>query len=201
MKWSLPLFGRPFVNNDDLSLVATPKGLYCRGPRSKELYRLEVTRGGKDQGPTIRYHKLDNKGLRGEGSREYRPFVYDSRRKRLLSMSGPKLGMVYERSLEKGPWKKVDVKGSAQACREAVYDPENDCVLALGEAKLFALDCTTNRWRQIKVSFPKTRGVSYGQNCAMVYDPVHTLTVMLIRSRLHLFKYDPKTARYKEAKR
>jgi hypothetical protein len=50
------------------------------------------------------------------------------------------------------------------------------------------------------VQMPKAIWGRYGTECAMVYDPVHKLCLYLIKAKklVHLFRYNPKTAKYKK---
>ena len=194
-KWFKPVFGRPFANPCQMGLIGTPKGVFAQ-THKHGFWRIEVLKKGDEV--DLKFHKLSNKGFSGGGGGnwEFQPLVYDSRRNRLLQLCGGRPVKVYEWSLTGGPWKKLKTSGPTESSREVIYDIENDCLLALGEARLYAMDCGTNTWQQIEVSFPKARRGSYGINCAMVYDPVHKVTAMLIRSKLHLFRYNPETAEY-----
>jgi hypothetical protein len=68
---------------------------------------------------------------------------------------------------------------------------ESLLVLQLGAKEL--------EWRELDVVMPKA---GYGVTCALLYDPVHKACVMLIPQRagrmgVYLFRFDPKTAKYR----
>jgi hypothetical protein len=63
---------------------------------------------------------------------------------------------------------------------------------------LLVMDCRNNTWQTLDVAMPKG---AYNTECAMVYDPVHEVCVMLVptgfsaRMGVYLFRYDPITAK------
>ncbi len=188
-----PAFGRPFQNPWHLSVVGTPGGVYALA--EGRLYRGSVERNSGaaawkliDAGfpkprEEIRYHY------------EFQPLIHDTTRDRLINLRGTADRVdVFVRSLkDDAAWQQLETTGTAAIGREAVYLPEHDTVLWLGN-ELFALDCRTNRLQQVKVDLPQG---SYGHECAMVYDPRHDVCIALIPSRFtgpmqtFLFRYRP----------
>jgi len=194
-----PSFGRPFDNPWHLSLAGTPEGAYaaCRN----KLYHGEVQRGTGEvkwklvdadfpkPRESIRYHY------------EFQPVVYDSTRERLIQLKGDSDRVdVFARPLQgNATWRQIETSGTAAIGREAVYIPNSDTVLWLGD-RLFAFDCKTNRMAELEVELPPGR---YGHECAMVYDPKHDVCVALIPSsfsgpmQTFLFRFDPNSAKYR----
>ncbi len=192
-----PLFpGRPYRTVYPLALVGTPRGVYAKP--GKELYHGEVT--VKDDRPSIEWRLLDKDCPVGET--EAQPLLYDGKRNRLLFVGWRKAGPpeIHERPLPDGSWRKLGTSGEVNYTREVVYDTANDCLLALSDEKLVTMDFAAHTWRTMAVEMPKGM---YGTECAMVYDPVHQLCVALVptgfsaKMQVVLFRYDPKTAKYK----
>jgi hypothetical protein len=202
-KWFKPIFGRPFKNTWALALIGTSRGIFAK--TGGLLYRIEVIR--KEGSVELKWHREDGSGItglpKGYGG-EYQPIIYDSRRERLLFQVGPRKSkdkrpvMIFERSLTKEPWKRLETKGPTETSREVVYDRENDCLISLGKRRLFVMNCKTNEWKELDLQMPNIR--YYGVEEAMVYDPIHKLCVFLLKAKklVHLFRYNPKTAKYKE---
>jgi len=192
-----PVPGRPFGNSWSLALVGTPKGVFAKAGRA--LYLGAVTVEGRKA--DIRWTLVDSSGPavpKGYGG-EFQPLIYDSKRKRLLYLVGGKdvAVRVYEHPLEAGAWRLLETTGPTRNSREVVYDTANDCLISMPARGLMVMDCTTNEWHRLDVTMPKG---SYGTECALVYDPVHEVCVMLIphsfsgKLGVYLFRYDPKTA-------
>jgi hypothetical protein len=198
-RWCTPLPSRPFHNSWSLALIGTPKGVFAKSGRT--LWHGQVAVDGRKA--TIQWTAVDRKSPSGSG--EYQPLVYDATRDRLLFVAVPGKGkpvQVWEHPTGKGAWKPLEVTGKRDgSSREVVYDTVNDCLLAMPRQALMAMDCRTNAWKQLDVSMPKGR---YGTECALCYDPVHRTAVALIpvrfsgRMQVVLFRYDPKTAKYRE---
>jgi len=188
-----PSFGRPFENTWHLSLAGTPEGVYAIN--KKRLYhgRVDAESGNVDWTPAdadfpepkekIKYHY------------EFQPLLYDGKRNRLIQLKGDSSRVdVFARSLEDdASWRQLATTGEAAIGREAVYIPKHDTVLWLGK-KLHALDCQTNRMRELDVPLPEGR---YGHECALVYDPKHDVCIALIPERFSgpmqtfLFRFEP----------
>jgi len=206
-----PHFGSPWGHFDKLyGFIGTPHGLYLAVEvnRSRRLYHGTV----KDGKCTW---KLINEAVPPRsGDYEVHPLVYDSKRDRLLLLFGQ--GLVYHPQCREGQvtvfayplktskWEKLKTTGYAELSREAVYIEKHDALMLLGDRKLLVMDCGTNRWRVIDTEMPEK---GYGWDAAMVYDPVHDVTVALLPPkfsgpmRVFLFRYDPKTAKYKSVTR
>jgi hypothetical protein len=134
---------------------------------------------------------------------EWMPIVYDSKRDRLIHLMGTdQLVEVHARPLSADAWAEVSATGPAAIGREASYLPKHDVLLLLARNRLFTLDLTDNVWRELDVEMPKG---AYGTEAAMVYDPVHDVSVLLLPSgfsgslQTFLFRLDPRTAKYKAA--
>lgn len=198
-KMHKPSFGRPFDNPWHLTLVGTPHGVYAMS--HQKLYRATVD---------LQSGQVDWKLVDSEFPRpvteikyhyEFQPLLYDSQRDRLLQLKGDADRVdVFARDLSKGAkWKQLATTGKAAIGREAVYLPQHDTVLWLGD-KLFALNCATNEQAELDIELP--RGV-YGHECAMVYDPEHDVCIALIPSKFtgpmqtFLFRFDPRQAKYR----
>lgn len=129
---------------------------------------------------------------------EFQPLIHDTTRDRLILLKGTADRVdVYVRPLkDAGRWQQMETTGTAAIGREAVFIPQHDTVLWLGDS-LFALDCQTKQMRQVEVDLPEG---SYGHECAMVYDARHNVCIALIPSRFtgpmqtFLFRYRPDTA-------
>jgi galactose oxidase-like protein len=198
-RWYRPIPSRPFGTSWSLALVGTPKGVFAKSGGT--LWHAKVT--VKDGAASIAWTAVDKKSPSGSG--EFQPLVYDSKRDRLLFVAVPGRGkptMVWEHPAGPGAWKKLDVTGKLNwNSREVVYDVANDCLVAMPPKAVMVMDCTTDEWKQIDVTLPKG---SYGTECAMVYDPIRKVCVMLIPSRFSgrmqvvLFRYDPKTVTYRK---
>lgn len=188
-----PSFGRTFKNPWHLSLVGTPKGVFAAA--QNKLYQGEVDRrsGG------VAWRLVDNDfpqpATKIKYHYEYQPLLYDSKRDRLIQLKGDADRVdVFARQLDdKAAWRRLETHGQAAIGREAVYLPNHDTVLWLGD-RLFALELSTSKMRKLEVDLPK--GL-YGHECAMVYDPKHDVCVALIpRSfsgpmQTFLFRYRP----------
>ncbi len=192
--------GRPFGTPYTLNLVGTPHGIYAKP--GKELYHGTVRIDGDRA--DVEWKLLD-KDCPATGYSEVQPMVYDSKRSRLvylLANNGDRdIGAAYERPVPDGAWRKLETKGGpVTPTREVAYDAVNDCLVALCPGSLAVMDCVSNTWRTLDVEMPK--GL-YGTACALEYDPVHKLLVALIpsghsaRMQVALFRYDPKTAKYR----
>jgi hypothetical protein len=194
-------FGRKFGNGWSMALCGTPEGVFAK--LGAELYLARVKRDDAKRRAEVSWEPVDGGAPSGDG--EFQPLVFDSKRKRLLFVAARKGGdaQVWEHPLGKGAWQEVALaKSTPHMSREIVYDAANDCLISMPDQKLMILDLGADRkeWRELDVAMPK--GL-YGTECAMVYDPVHRLCVMLIpRSfsgymQTMLFRYDPKTARFR----
>ncbi len=195
-KLSLPSFGRSFGNPWDLCLTATPRGVHAC---TRDNLYLAVVRDTQ-----VEWKPLGG-SLPASKSKQYNyewlPIVYDSKRDRLIHlMGGPDLVEVHVRGMSEKVWSELKVTGSAAAGRELAYLPRWDALLLLSHDRLFTLDLTANTWRELDVTMPK--GV-YGTEAAMVYDPKHDVSVLLLPSRTNgplqtfLFRLDPRTVKYK----
>lgn len=196
-KMHRPSFGRPFANPWHLTLTGTPHGVYAVA--NQKLYHARVDRetGGMDwtlidstypkPAEEIKYHY------------EFQPLLHDTKRGRLIQLKGDASRVdVFVRSLDaKATWTQLATHGSAAIGREAVYIPQHDTILWLGE-KLYSLNCANNTMAELDVVLPKG---SYTHECAMVYDPTHDVCVALIPQsftgpmQTFLFRYDPATIR------
>jgi hypothetical protein len=200
-----PVFGRPFRNTWAMALCTTPKGVFAK--TSKGLYRADVS--VKEEGAEISWKLLDASAPKRppDYGGEFEPLVYDGKRRRLLYVLGPHHRnpkgamplLLWEHPLGPGEWKQLETRGGLKNSREVVYDPVNDCLISMPEKSLLVMDCGTNQWRELDAAMPQGQ---YGVNCAMVYDPVHKVCVMLIPQRagrlgVFLFRFDPETAEYK----
>ncbi len=193
-----PLFGRPFRNSWALALVGTPQGVFAKN--GAELYHGKAAAAeGK---ASIEWTLLDKGGPPGDG--EFQPLIYDSKRGRLLFVAAKKDQplKVWEHSLAAGEWKELPLKRSTtKISREIVYDARSDSLLALAPETLLAMDFESLAWRELDVAVPK--GL-FGTECAMVYDPMHEVSVLLIpisfsgKMQVGLFRYDPRTAKYRQ---
>ena len=208
-KWMKPVFGsRPnSMDGFQLALIGTPKGIYAKN--GGHLYRIEVIRTDKEDVVQLKWHKQNGGGIsgipRGFGG-EFQPIVYDSKRNRLIYQIGPahrkrdkRPVVLFEWPLETGgPWKKMETTGYSQTSREICYDTHNDALIALGEGRVFVMDCKTNEWKELALNMPKTRWNAWGPSCSMVYDPIHNVSAMVINTKniVHLFRYNPETAEY-----
>ncbi len=204
-KFYPPVFGRPFRNTWEMALCTTPQGVFAK--THKGLYRATVSVAEKKAG--ISWKLVDAaspKRPKGYGG-EFEPLVYDSKRKRLLYVFGPRHTgkqvaplIVYEHPVGKGAWKLLKTKGGLKNSREVVYDSVNDCLISMPKESLLVMDCKTNEWKELDVKMPKS---GYGVTCALLYDPVHKVCVMLIPQRggrmgVYLFRLGPKTAKYRK---
>lgn len=192
-----PVFGRPFRNSWALALVGTPQGVFAKnGP---ELYHGRAALEGEKA--SIAWTLVGKDGPTGDG--EFQPLIYDSKRGRLAYVAARKEQplKVWEHPLGAGEWRELPLKRSTtRISREIVYDARNDCLLALAPGALLAMDFESLEWKELDVAVPK--GL-FGTECAMVYDPVHELCVLLIpmsfsgKMRVGLFRYGPRTASYR----
>jgi len=197
-----PVPGRPFGNAWSLALVGTPKGVFAKSGGT--LWHADVTAEGDKA--DVKWTVVDKHGPalpKGYGG-EFQPLVYDSKRNRLLYLCGGRGNvpvLVWEHPLEAGAWKRLETTGPTKNTREVVYDAANDCLIAMPERALMVMDCATNEWKQLDVAMPKGR---YGTECAMVYDPVHRVCVMLVptgfsaKMGVYVFRYDPATAQFQK---
>ncbi len=204
-KFYPPVFGRPFGNSWEMALCTTPQGVFAK--TSKGLYRATVS--VKKDRADVSWELVDSnspKRPKGYGG-EFEPLVYDGKRKRLLYVFGPHHRnpqealplIVYEHPLGKGEWKLVKTRAGLKNSREVVYDPENDCLISMPEETLMVMNCKTNEWKELDVNMPKA---GYGVSCALLYDPVHKVCVILVQQRgnrlgVYLFRLDLKTARFR----
>ncbi len=197
-KLSAPCFGRPFGNPWSLSLLGTPKGLFASA--GDTLYKAAVA------GEKVTWTELPGKmpAAKKKGyNYEWMPLAHDSKRDRLIHLMGDNESVeVHARPIGGDAWAEVATTGPAAIGREAMYLPKQDVLLLLARDRLFALDLASNTWRELDVAMPKG---AYGTEAAMVYDPVHDVSVLLLPSgfsgalQTMLFRYDPKTAKYKSA--
>lgn len=195
---SPPSFGRPFGSPWDLCLTATPQGVYACARDNLHVATVSGTQVvWKSLGGPLPASKSKKYNY------EWLPIVYDRKRDRLVHlMGGPDLVEVHVRGMKETAWSELKVTGSAAAGRELAYLPRCDSLLLLARDRLFALDLASNTWRELDVAMP--RGV-YGTEAAMVYDPKHDVSVLLLPGRFSgplqtfLFRLDPKTAQYKSA--
>ncbi|MCG3180156.1 MAG: hypothetical protein BIFFINMI_02513 [Phycisphaerae bacterium] len=200
-KMSLPSLGRPFDNTWHLALCTTPAGLCAMNEGT--LYKATV------RDDRVTWSAIDRKGPTSAGKKgyhfEWQPVVYDSKRDRLIHLMGDAQKVeVHARAMSAdgdGRWEALTTTGPAAICREVVYLPRQDALLMMSsQDKVYAVDCTTNKWRHLDVALPKG---AYGTESAMRYDPVHDVVVALVPSRFSgpmqtlLFRYDPATARDK----
>jgi hypothetical protein len=201
-----PHFGSPWRRGNKLrGMIGTPHGLYAA--MSKGLF-LGTIKDGKCT------WKLVNKTVpSAPGDYEVHPLAYDSKRDRLLLLYGK--GLVYHPHqrgaqvtvfaypIKSGKWQKLETTGYAELSRDAMYVEKHDTLLLLGKQKWLALDCATNKWRVVDCAMPEK---GYGWDSAAVYDPVHDVAVALLPARfsapmrVFLFRYDPKTAKYRDVK-
>jgi hypothetical protein len=210
-KWFKPVLGRPErIGGFTLALAGTPKGIFAK--EGGRLYRIQVVRTRGSDRVDLKWHKQNGGGIggipKGYGG-EFQPLLYDSRRDRLIYQIGPgdrardkRPVLLFEWSLETGgPWKRMKTTGYSQTSREIVYDVKNDALLALGERRMFVMDCKTNEWKELVLNMPLPHWKKYGPSSTMVYDPVHNLCAFLIKTNnlVHLFRYNPKTAKYRAA--
>jgi hypothetical protein len=196
-----PHFGSPWRRGDKLlGFAATPHGLYAAFKNG--LHRGTVADG------RCTWELIDEAVPSLHGDYEVHPLVYDSKRDRLLLLCGK--GLVYHphaRGAEvtifaypfrTGKWQTLKTAGYAELSREAVYIPSRDALMLLGFQKLLVMDCQTNQWRVLDAKMPEK---GYGWDAAMVHDPVHDVTVVLLPPRFSgpmrafLFRYDPTAAR------
>jgi hypothetical protein len=196
------VFGRPFGNSWSMALCTTPKGVFAKAGGS--LYLAKVTRDDEKKKANVKWQFVEKGAPSGSG--EFQPLVCDSKRKRLLFVAAKGKGTpvrVWEHPLGKGAWKEIKLAGSTKhVSREVVYDDVNDCLVSMPQQKLMVLHLGAEQkeWKELDVAMPKGR---YGTECAMVYDPVHKLCVLLIPKgfsgymQTMLFRYDPKTAKFK----
>ncbi|MFO7905064.1 MAG: kelch repeat-containing protein [Pirellulaceae bacterium] len=195
-----PVFGRPFNNSWSMALCGTPKGVFAK--QGRRLYHGQATRDVETA--NIEWTVLDESGPSGDG--EYQPLIYDSKRNRLIFVAqkeGQPVQM-WEHPLGKGSWEEIEQKRTTSLmAREIVYDRRHDCLVSIPEQKCLIMDFETKMWRELDVKMPGG-GSLYGHECAMVYDPVHQVCIMLIPTRfsgelgLYLLRYDPETATYTE---
>jgi hypothetical protein len=202
-----PHFGSPWGHFDKLyGFTGTPHGLYVAVEvnRSRRLYHGTIKDG------KCKWELINETVPQLSGDYEVHPLVYDSKRDRLLLLCGQ--GQVYHPHqrgaqvtifaypLKTGKWEELKTSGYAELSREAVYIPKHDTLMLLGDRKLLVMDCETNQWRVIDTQMPAK---GYGWDAAMVYDPVRDVAVALLPPkfsgpmRVFLFRYDPKTAKYR----
>lgn len=189
-----PVFGRPFANPWHLSLTSTPDGVYAMA--NSKLYRTRVQRG-KDGAVTLEWQLIDDQvpppREQIKYHYEYQPLLHDSKRNRLVLLKGDKSRVdVFARPVgDEGQWQQLATTGTAAIGREAMYIPQHDTILWLGD-KLHTLDCATNKLSQLPVEMPA--GL-YHHECAMVYDPKHDVCVALLPAKFSgpmqtfLFRY------------
>ena len=204
-----PIFGRPFRQSWGLALCTTPGGVYAStGGTAPDLYKAAVA------GTEMKWELVDdsfpNTSPTGRYHYEFLPIVYDSKRDRLIHTMGggeegePPWFQIHARGLgANDQWEQIDFRGiTPLPAREIVYLPKQDALLALLDRdKLYVFHCETNEWKHLDVALPEG---SYTHECSLDYDPVHDVAVALIpegfsrRLRTLLFRYDPKTAEYKQ---
>ena len=196
-----PVFGRPFRNSWAMALVGTPKGVFAK--EGGDVYHGKAAVEGESA--AIEWTLLDKGGPSGDG--EFQPLIYDSKRGRLLFVAAKKDQplKVWEHPLGAGEWKELPLKRSTtKISREIVYDTRSDCLIALAPEALLAMDLESLAWRELDTAVPK--GL-FGTECAMVYDPVHEVCVLLIptsfsgKMRVGLLRYNPRTAKYRSDER
>lgn len=196
-----PAFGRPFGNSWAMALCGTPEGVFAKAGGS--LFLAKVTRDDEKKKVDLKWELLEKGAPSGAG--EFQPLIHDSKRKRLLFVAAQKGKevRVWEHPIGKGAWKEIKLeKSTPHISREIAYDVENDCLVSMPTQKLMVLHLGAEKkeWKELDVAMPKGR---YGTESAMVYDPVHKVCVMLIPKgfsgymQTMLFRYDPKTAKYK----
>ncbi len=203
-----PIFGRPFRQSWGLALCTTPGGVYATtGGTAPHLYKAMVA------GADVRWELVDESFPKtaptGRYNYEFLPIVYDSKRDRLIHTMGggdegkPPWFQMHARGLGKDEkWERIDFKGiTPLPAREIVYLPKQDALLALLDRdNVYVFHCETNEWKHLDVALPQG---SYTHECSLDYDPIHDVVVALIpegfsrRLRTLLFRYDPKTAKYR----
>jgi hypothetical protein len=196
-----PHFGSPWGRHEKLvGFIGTPHGLYAAV--NNRLHHGTVKDG------ECAWQVISESVPPVSGDYEVHPLVYDGKRDRLLLLCGE--GQVYHPqhrgarvtvftyTLKTGTWNKLETSGYAELSREAVYIPRHDSLMLLGDRKLLVMDCETNLWRVVDAEMPEK---GYGWDAAMVYDPIHDVTVALLPPRfsgpmrVFLFRYEPKTAK------
>jgi hypothetical protein len=196
-KMHRPSFGRPFKNPWHLTLAGTPRGVYAVA--NEKLYHGKVDRKTGSAKWALNDSSYPRPAEVIKYHYEFQPLIHDSKRDRLIQLKGDATRVdVFARSLdEKATWQQLTTRGSAAIGREAVYIPQHDTVLWLGD-KLYSLDCATNTMAALDVALPEG---SYNHECAMVYDPTHDVCVALIPNsfsgpmQTFLFRYDPSSIR------
>jgi len=200
-----PVFGRPFADlQGHRALIGTPKGIYARS--GKFLYHGKIT--VKSEKAEVKWTLLE-KGMPNvkvnKRYREYQSLAYDSKRKRLLTFAFSPEGDIkaFEHPLGKGVWKDLKCKGGKDFARDVIYDSVNDCLVCMPEEKILIMDCKTNVWKELDIEMPVAPN-GYGVECALLYDPIHQLYVMMIsevkkgrKMGVYFIRFDPKTAKYK----
>jgi hypothetical protein len=204
-----PIFGRPFRQSWGLALCTTPNGVYAStGGTAPDLYKATVA------DTDVKWELVDDNFPRtapdGRYNYEFLPIVYDSKRDRLVHTMGggeegqPSWFQMHARGLgEDDRWEQMDFKGiTPSPAREVVYLPKQDALLALLDRdRLYVFHCETNEWKHLDVALPEG---SYTHECSLDYDPIHDVAAALIpegfsrRLRTLLFRYDPKSAKYKQ---
>ncbi len=204
-----PEFGQPLSGHPAGALVGfigTPHGL------SAALWAGGLYQGTLKDG-RYAWTRLTQEVPPKFGQWEVHPMAYDSRRDRLLVVQGtggafrskekePDVTRIFAYPFKTGKWEEIKTTGRSELSRDALYIARHDSVLMLGRDKWLVLDLASNQWRIIDCQMPDGRTVNYGWNLATVYDPVHDVAVVLSTSggslRMYLFRYDPKTAKYRE---
>jgi Galactose oxidase, central domain len=197
-----PVLGRSFSPQyvRQIYTIGTPEGVFARTP--KYLYHGKITTS--EEKAEVKWTKLDKvPGKIHRGGGEFHPLVYDSKRKRLLTMGFAGSIYGYSHPVGKGKWSDMGCKGGKSFARDVVYDAVNDCLITMPEEKLLIMDCKTNIWKELDIKMPKAKG-GYGVGCALLYDPVHQVCIIMLneikkgrRMGVYYLRYNPETAKYK----
>ncbi|MCG3178457.1 MAG: hypothetical protein BIFFINMI_00784 [Phycisphaerae bacterium] len=190
--WLDRLVPQPFPGGGSVSPIAidTPTGVvvYQHDARdtwgnSGRLYRF-TGEAGKPE--TFGWDEIKIANSDRPFQREHMTMVYDSKRDRLIFLSGdsksgkPELWFF---GFADGKWvRNPSPADGGVVSREAVYVPDADAVLAYGptdkddEHWTHVYHCAENRWVTPDIKTPHSQAV---HECALLYDPVHKLSLLL----------------------
>lgn len=212
-KWYVPACDRPFGTGDSDRLISTPHGVYANNRRDG-VWHCTVNK--VEEGDEIRYEarwKQVHKTGPGAGN-EFDATVYDSKRNRLIQLSGSGEGkygapqMTFF-DLETYQVQQAQPKGNWRHFRDACYIPGQDVIFTPSSYKTggyYVYRCAENQWAQVDIASPKLT-VTYngkkqvktlndsGPDTVILYDPRHQVLFRYGHGdRVHLLHYDDKTA-------
>jgi len=209
-KWYRPTFNQPFCMRWSGRTVTTPEGVFAHAGNT--VWRATVEKSGSAGDPQYRV-KWSRYGKTGGTGGEFDATVYDSKRHRLviLTGSGKKPTMTFF-DIKTKKTTRPKPEGKWSHFRDACYIPDQDVIItpaAYKKAGFYVYRCAENKWIRPVMAMPgisRRRGGNTTMeplkgscpDTTMVYDPVHKVLFHFDRgSTVNLMRYDDKSVKFR----